>query len=184
MCVCVWECTLPAWPSLSIWINVFALCEREILETAINNIIQLLGFVPLDMDAYCTHPHMDMTRGKLYEFSLRFLHIYYRHTSNHTPRSPSTATNAAQSERRVIQFPLCIIVIIGRYQNASQTYYKSSHYFVLKNSLPFPYELRGEAASREDWVHVWNWDVSAAALAEEIIYTFFFFFRSSTPYFN
>ena len=74
-----------------------------------------------------------MTRGKLYEFSPSFLHIYCWYTSNHT-LFPSTATNAAQSERRVIQFPLCIIVIIGRYQNASQACYKSSHYFILKNS--------------------------------------------------
>lgn len=38
-----------------------------------------------------------------------------------------TDTNAAWSERHVIQFPLCIIVIIGRYQNASQLRYKLPH---------------------------------------------------------
>lgn len=85
---------------------------------------------------------------------------------------PSTATNAAQSERRVIQFPLCIIVIIGRYQNASQTCYKSSHYFILKNSSISIWTSkqgciwRGVSESR-----VWSRDT----LAEEAICALFFF---------
>lgn len=44
VCVCV--CGSALCPPVSIWINAFVLWEREILETAVNNIIQLLGFVP------------------------------------------------------------------------------------------------------------------------------------------
>lgn len=88
VCVFLHSACLPG----SIWINAFELWEREISKTAVNNIIQLLGFFCFcfffqDMGVYCTGPHKNMTHGKLYKFSLSFLHIYYWYTTNYTLRS-------------------------------------------------------------------------------------------------
>ena len=113
--------------------------------------------------------------GNCKKLSLSFLHIFCRYASNHAPCSPSIPRNVVRSERRVIQFPLCIIGNICRYQNASQAYYKSSHCFVLKNSFISIWTSKhGCIQSGLSGTRVWGRGISAAALPEETIYTLFF----------
>lgn len=81
----------------------------------------------------------DMAHGKLLDFLkcfslLSFPHIYCWYASNQMRSFHFTPTNATESERHVIQFPLHIIVVIGRYRNALQTYGVLQHCFVVKNN--------------------------------------------------
>lgn len=185
-CLClqvhVWECTLTDCLPLSVWINVFVLWEREILDTAVHNIIQPLGFVPRDMDVHCAHPHKDMTRGKLYEFSLRFLHIYCWCTSNHMPCSPLHSDKCGTEWKTCNPISFVYYCYYWEISKCIANVLWIIELFHTQEQLHF--HERGQHLESTERVRVWNGDVSVAALAEGGIIYSLFVFHISTPYFN
>lgn len=187
LCVCVCECLSVgvhcAFLPVSIWITAFELWERVILEMAVNNIIQLLGFFPKTW-TYTVHT---LTRTWLMGNYTNFHSAFFILTTDTQAiiRCVPLHSYKCSAEWKTCNSISCVYYCYYWFDIKMHHRRIINHRTIsYSRTASFPYELRWQGCTQRGLseAHVRDRDISAAALAEETIYTLFF--HSSTPCFN